>query len=67
MKVKCIMIRWYYALTIGKTYNVIGINKYNNYIIINDNGIRGYYPKEWFKLLSELRNETIDKLLADES
>ena len=53
-----------YDLTIGKSYEVFNKTEYY-YEVIDDNGIRGYYPKEWFKLLSELRNETIDKLLGE--
>ena len=65
MKIKCINNKWNnkkLSLTIGKSYDVTNKTEYW-YQIIDDDGIRGYYPKERFKLLSELRNETIDKLL----
>ena len=71
MKVKCINIkydRYNYKsyLTIGKTYNVIREDDYWYWTIDDDGDERGY-PKEWFKPLSEIRNETINKLLEDES
>ena len=53
-----------YDLTIGKSYEVFNKTEYY-YEVIDDNGIRGYYPKEWFKLLSELRNEKIERLLDE--
>ena len=60
MKVKCIN-NWL-DITIGKTYEVLEMDG-NWYNIINDiSDVRGY-PKKWFKLLSEIRNETINKLL----
>ena len=66
MKVKCIKKPGWLCLTIGKTYEtiIIGMSKYK---IINDKGEADWYPKNYFKTLSELRNETINKLLADES
>ena len=67
MKVKCINIyNLHLTLTIGKIYDVI--NKDDNwYWIINDSGDEHGYPKGWFRPLSEIRNEIIDKLLSDES
>ena len=66
MKVKCInSIIWY--LTIGKIYDVIKIDSADNYYwIINDSDRLFNYPKKHFKLLSEIRNEKIDKLLNDD-
>jgi hypothetical protein len=67
MKIKCIDNKdGELYLTIDKTYNVIEDNKFN-YKIINDNGYNNWYYKEYFKPLSEYRNERIDKLLEDES
>jgi hypothetical protein len=63
MKIKCINNKdeyWEYYLTLDKTYEVIEIND-DNYYIIN---YKNYYLKEWFKPLSEIRNEKIDKLLG---
>jgi hypothetical protein len=65
MKIKCITN--INTLTIGKIYDIINYNNDGGYIIINDNGYEFWYPKEWFKPLSEIRNEKIDKLLEDES
>jgi hypothetical protein len=62
MKVKCITN--INTLTIGKIYDIINYNNDGDYIISNDNGYKFCYPKEWFKPLSEYRNETIDKLLG---
>ena len=64
MRVKCIDNQQLCDLTTGKTYEVV--DEYNNcYFIINDNDKKYWgYPKEWFKSLSEIRNETINKLLA---
>jgi hypothetical protein len=63
MKVKCIDNKgWKTWLTIDKIYEVIDIDD-DNYYIKDDNGYEFWYPKEWFKLLSEIRNEKIDKLL----
>ena len=50
-------------ITIGKTYDII--YEGDQYLIIDDNGIRGYYPKEYFKPLSEIRNEKIERLLDE--
>ena len=67
MKVKCIRNDdWQIYLTVDKTYEVIkeeGVY----YKIIGDKGIENWFPKDWFKSLSEIRNETINKLLENES
>ena len=64
MKVKCIKTRGLeYSLTVGKTYEVIYIFSDGDYKIINDKGREDWFPKEWFKPLSEIRNEIINKLL----
>ena len=55
----------YWDITIGKTYDVI--EEYKYYKIINDSGKEEWFVKYWFKPLSEVRNEKIDKLLEDES
>jgi hypothetical protein len=49
-------------LTIGKHYEILEEWEYD-YYIINDINWHGWYFKEWFKTLSEIRNEKIDKLL----
>ena len=71
MKVKCIGIGTYKCLTLGKTYDVIDVidedEDYWYYIIINDKDNQTWYEKEYFKPISKIRNETIDKLLSDES
>ena len=65
MKVKCIDDNnWY--LTIGKIYETIGEYKYS-YQIRDDDGDICWPPKEYFRILSEIRNETINKLLENES
>jgi hypothetical protein len=63
MKVVCIDNDndWFY-LTIGKVYEVIIVSDFG-YILINDISIKCNYRKEYFKTLSEIRNEKIDKLL----
>jgi hypothetical protein len=61
MKVKCINSKFWY-LTIGKMYDVINENDYF-YEIVEDSGYSNWYHKEYFKPLSEIRNEKIDKLL----
>lgn len=54
------------GLTIGKTYYAISDDKYR-YNIIDDNNTNLWnYPRQWFKTLSEIRNDKIDKLLSDE-
>ena len=63
MKIKCIKNYGYNRLTINKIYEVIRIYQDEDYEIIDDNGVENWYHKEWFKPLSELRNEKIDKLL----
>ena len=64
MKVKCIDKRGYSGLTMGKTYEVMYIYDSGDYYIIDDLYYDGAtYPKKCFKPLSEIRNETIDKLL----
>ena len=64
MKVKCLNNGYSDNLTIGKTYEVI--NKFICYYdIVNDKNIVFEYPLKWFKPLSEIRNEKIDKLLAE--
>ena len=68
MKVKCINNSCgNAALTIGKTYEVINEHAVCNahYLyLINDNGRKEWFVRYWFKPLSEIRNETINKLLA---
>ena len=66
MKVKCIKNKWNnknVSLTIGKTYEVNYIYPDGDYRIIIDNGIEDWFPEYFFKTLSEIRNETINKLL----
>ena len=65
MKVVCINNSdgWHY-LTKGKIYDIIKEDNYN-YNIINNKGYNSWYPKSCFKLLSEIRNEKINKLLAE--
>ena len=63
MKVICIdNIPWVNKLTIGKTYEVININEYDQYFMIDDDGY-GTWGSKRFKTLSEVRNEKIDRLL----
>jgi hypothetical protein len=59
MKVKCINKGIWLSLTIGKTYDVIEYDYDGYYKMDNEK----WYPKSWFKSLSEIRNEKIDKLL----
>ena len=64
MKIKCIENNTCLDLTIGKTYDVISISDLGKYyLIIDDENDESWYIKEYFKPLSEIRNETIDKLL----
>ena len=64
MKVKCINNNGIeILLTVGKIYNVIKIDNDGDYGIINDLGSNCWFFKEYFKPLSEIRNERIDKLL----
>jgi hypothetical protein len=64
MKVKCIYNDngWFY-LTIGKVYEVINIDDAGDYLIMDDDNDKLWYLKKWFKPLSEIRIEKIDKLL----
>jgi hypothetical protein len=65
MKVKCIdRLNSWYALIIGKFYEVIDYNDYD-YWIIDENNDSSWHPKRVFKPLSkaEIRNDKIDKLL----
>jgi hypothetical protein len=51
-------------LIIGETYDVAVADEYDySYLIRDDNHIIGCYDKTYFKTLSEIRNEKIDKLL----
>ena len=50
-------------LTIGKTYDVVRFHKGGGYVVINDRDIETWYWSEWFKTLSEIRNEKIERLL----
>ena len=65
MKIKCIDNDRRINLTIGKTYEIISINTYDNYLIIDDADHEDWYRKKLFKSLSEIRAEKIDKLLAE--
>ena len=70
MKVKCINMGYQkdtYNLTIGKIYDVIYIYGDGDYIIVDDSGDDMWYPMEYFKSLSKIRNDTINKLLEDEN
>ena len=65
MKIKCInndlVRRW---LTIGKTYDVLEIDKDGFYKILNDDGNEWWYIETHFKqVVAEMRNEKINKLL----
>jgi hypothetical protein len=62
MKVVCINNYGCLNLTKDRIYDVIIFND-SWYLIINDDGDRLWYFKEQFKLLSEIRNEKINKLL----
>ena len=69
MKVVCIkndnfIYGCYCDLTIGETYYIIDISINGNYQIIDDTGYKHYFYKEWFKTVSELRNDKINKLLG---
>jgi hypothetical protein len=70
MKIVCvdndIMLETYRRgiyLTVGKTYDVIE-KEDNLYHIINDINNEDWYGQFRFKLLSEYRNDKIDKLLG---
>ena len=64
MKVKCIDIGgWSRSLTLGKTYDVISEGVFDDYQIINDKGEEWHFFKKYFKPLSEIRNDKINKLL----
>ena len=62
MKVVCIKNNKY-DLTINKTYEVIRLDFIGDYIIIDDNCKKNWYPKSIFKTISKIRNEKIDRLL----
>jgi hypothetical protein len=62
MKVVCINNIGQPYLTINKAYEIVTINGLY-YKIISVNGYKHWYPKEYFKPLSEIRNDKIDKLL----
>jgi hypothetical protein len=68
MKVKCINDGGWLDLTIGKTYEVTYIYSNGDYDIIDDSnensGYSNWYHKEYFKTLSEIRIERINKLLG---
>ena len=68
MKIKCIDNECYRNyLTIGKTYDVIDEDKYGYRIIDNYNN-ENWYLKSYFEsAVAEIRNDTINKLLADDS
>ena len=68
MKIKCINKDCYRNyITIGKTYEVVSIDVDGDYNIIDNTFYINWYEKEYFIPLSEIRNETINKLLEDES
>jgi hypothetical protein len=68
MKVVCIYNKgWEKWITLGKTYEIIRINEDGDYWIIDDENDELWVAKEWFKSLSEIRNEKIDELLNDEN
>ena len=53
---------WKNRFTIGNIYNVVGSSSHE-YILIGDDKLTHYVSKSRFNPLSEIRNETIDKLL----
>ena len=68
MKVKCINNDDWKYLIIDKIYDVIEEDDEDDeYQMINDKGYIWGCSKYRFKLLSEIRNEKIDKLLEDEN
>jgi hypothetical protein len=67
MKMICINNRvscYILNLTIGKIYDMIKEDEYEYTVLDDDNKEYGY-PKTWFKPLSKIRNERIDKLLSE--
>lgn len=55
------------GLTIGKTYDVVILYP-SGYTIIDNNVCECYYPKKYFKTLSEIikeRNDKINNLLVE--
>ena len=67
MNVVCIKNKCYFNLTLGKLYDIIVLDIFDNYLLIDDKGFSSWYPKKYFKPLSEIRNEKIDKLLDNEN
>lgn len=64
MKVKCINTGCWKYITIGKIYEVIKEDEdVTTYWLKNDRMSIGYYDKNLFKSLYEIRNEKIDRLL----
>ena len=56
----------FYALTIGKSYEVVmplEKNRLKSYMIVNDFGWNKSYPTEHFVTEAEWRNEQIKKIL----
>lgn len=55
------------GLTIGKIYETVKYKYVENidkwYRLINDYNYIKHYPKKWFKPLSEIRNDKINKIL----
>lgn len=68
MRVKYICdYNWEGNFTLGKIYDVIDYED-GTYTIIDDYGMKyNGYPDEWFKPLSEIRNEKINRLLNENS
>ena len=52
MKIECIKTHDY--ITVGKIYEIIRLLTDGDYIIINDNGNEDWFPKKWFKPISEI-------------
>lgn len=50
-------------LTLGKTYDVISSDStYTQFVIKDDDGKNGWYPKGMFRRLDELRQEKLKEL-----
>lgn len=66
MKIICINEDNWRGLIIDKVYDAIGYDD-DWYVIIDANNIKCKYLKEWFKPLSEVRNEKINKIINNEN
>ena len=52
-------------LTVGKLYHKIRTTCHGDFVVINDNGVKGKYTPDRFDTISEYRERILNQLLTE--